>query len=193
MTKSTIVAPEPPAAPEPPVIAGVRRRLAAYFLDGLAIFFIITVVVASLAWVGLWVSRAPDAAHPSILEYNYPVAFLDMVIGLILSGIYHATMWTVRGATLGQNACKLRVVDAADGLPLRRGQSWRRWVAVGAPLFPVILLLPILWLNSIIAAFAVIWGLVLLATAIRQPMRRGLHDLSVGSAVVRVASAAKPD
>lgn len=190
MTKS---ADSPPATLEPPVIAGIRRRLAAYFLDGLVIFFVITVLVASLAWIGVWVSRVPDAAHPEILEYNYPVAFLDMFIGLIVSGLYHGTMWTVRGATLGQNACKLRVVDAADGLPLRRRQSWQRWVALGAPLFPVILLLPILWLNSIIAAVAVVWGLILLATATRQPMRRGLHDRYVGSVVVRLPSPAKAD
>jgi uncharacterized RDD family membrane protein YckC len=200
MAKPTAASSKSPASPAPeanlpeaPVVAGMKRRLAAYFLDNVVLFFVITLLVATLAWVGLWVSRAPDAAHPEVFEYNYPVAFLDMIIGLIVSGLYYATTWTVRGATLGQGACKLRVVDAADGLPLRRSQSWRRWFALGAPAVPVILLLPILWLNAVIAAVAFVWGVVLLATTIRQPMRRGLHDRYVGSAVVWVRNAKPTD
>jgi uncharacterized RDD family membrane protein YckC len=176
-----------------PVIPTMKRRLAAYFLDSLLLLFVVIVFVAMLAWVGLWVSRNPDSAHPEVFEYNYPIAFLDMALGIVVSGLYFATAWTVRGATLGQEACQLRVVDAADGLPLRRSQSWRRWLALGLPLFPVMLLMPIPAIYSVLSVVILIWGLVLLVTTASQKMRRGLHDRYVGSVVVRVPNAGKAD
>ena len=181
---------------EPPgdeVLAGMRRRFGAYLLDTFLLFAIVILLVTLLESFGLSISRNPDGADPKVFDYNYPVALIDMVIGLIVSGLYHATMWINKGATPGQIACKILVCDAATGDYLTPDQAWKRWFALGAPLFPVVLLLPVIWLNDVAAGVAVLWAVVLLITTARQPMRRGLHDRFVGSLVIRLPKEPQAD
>lgn len=173
-----------PGLPGGQLIAGMWRRAGAYLLDGFVLTVLILVIVAIMEAMGLWFSRTPNRARPLGFDYNYPVVLLDTMLGLIVSALYFAGSWRVMRATPGQLAFRLRVC-AVKGGRLTPSQALRRWLALGVPLIPVILLIPAVWLNNVAVGLGILWAIELAVTAANHRLRRGLHDRYAGSLVVR--------
>jgi len=107
---------------EPPLAAGLLRRLAACLYDGLVLAAVL--MVAGAVWVAL--SRAAAAPGDWL--------FRGYLLGV--SAAFFGAFWT-RGETLGMRAWKLRLV-AADGRPPGWGRALLRfatallsWAVVG--------------------------------------------------------------
>jgi uncharacterized RDD family membrane protein YckC len=100
--------------------AGIGRRFAAQFLDGLIIGVPMVIVVIGFALMSL-----NGKGQPAGL-------FLWMLLPSLIAVVYEALMLQSRGQTLGKMALKLKVVSP-DGSGLSSGQAWGR--AVGRALF----------------------------------------------------------
>jgi uncharacterized RDD family membrane protein YckC len=100
-----------PPAPRP---AGLARRLAALFYDGLllmAVFFVATVPVLFITG-----GEGVPAGDPLFRAYLFLVCFL-----------YFAIPWLRGGQTLGMKTWRIRV-ERADGAPLRPPDALMRFV-----------------------------------------------------------------
>ena len=165
---SAVIDSGPPAQP-----AGFWRRIGAFVLDGLIIGLVglalAFTVFEQLAHLGVW------------------GRLFGFVLALAYFGVSNSEL--TGGRSLGKRALGIKVVDK-DGAPLSVGTSFLRyvplaipWFLKGAP-FPASVLFSF-WLYLLsIAVFGA--GLSLLYLFIfNRPYRQSLHDLLVGSFVVR--------
>ena len=96
-------------------LAGIGRRFAALFIDGLILS--VPMVILIVVLVAASVSGKNDF-NPIWIQ---PAALL--VVGLYV--VYEALMLASRGQTLGKMAMKIKVVRT-DGTPISTGQAWGR-------------------------------------------------------------------
>ena len=109
--------------------AGIGRRFAAQFLDGLIIGVPVGMIVVGLAIVSMNGKGQPNGL------------FFWMLLPSVIAVVYEALMLKSRGQTLGKMAMKLKVVSP-DGTELSGGQAWGR--AVGRALFGFLSIIGIL-------------------------------------------------
>lgn len=176
---------EAPASPPP--TASVRRRLAAHVLDSV----LVAVVGIGVAWLvaaalpALSVSDRQDGTLQLVVD---PLRLAVQALAVATIGaVYFGWSWSEpRGATLGQRALGLRVLDVTGASGLGTGHALARWAATGIPLGVVaaaVVEIPVAWLA--VAALIALWTFALLVSTWRSPRRRGLHDRLAGSVVVR--------
>ncbi len=148
--------------------AGVLPRVLAYWLDG----FLVAIAAGLLAGILGAVVGGRTAA-----------ALLSTGLSLGATLLYFLFFWTGDGrATVGMRLFHLQVGAAADGRTLTMSQAAIRWVALGYPLQALLLLPPP---ASSLGLLGAIWSLVLLVSTVASPVRRGLHDMFAGSAIVQ--------
>jgi uncharacterized RDD family membrane protein YckC len=96
-------------------LAGIGRRFAAIFVDGLLMWIPIGIMIAILGLATATSMRVNGA-------WNF-----WFLIPTVINIAYQALMLAARGQTLGKMALKVKVVGA-DGSDLSTGQAWGREV-----------------------------------------------------------------
>ncbi|HEV8696218.1 MAG TPA: RDD family protein [Candidatus Limnocylindrales bacterium] len=183
----------PPAAASnavPAVADHVRyahpiRRLVAYLVDGLVVAGLIF-VAGSIATVILGPTVRFDVDGPDGLVLDRSRAVVNAILGTAISALYFVASWTRAGRTPGQALCNLRVAAVGDGSRLSVRDAVVRWVALGAPVALVSLVVrgsPAATAALTLAAAG--WSAVLLVTTIFERRHRGLHDRLARSIVIR--------
>jgi uncharacterized RDD family membrane protein YckC len=145
-----------PTASEPPVRAGLLRRLAAMVYDGLLLLALLMIGTALLL---------PLTGGEAIVPREHPL--LEQVYRLVLAAItagYFGLAWTRGGQTLGMASWRLRV-EREDGRLLGWGDTLRRLAAA-----------LLSWLPF---GLGYLWVLV-------DPERRAWHDRLSATRVVVV-------
>ncbi len=173
--------------------ASVRRRIAAHLIDALLVGLASFVVAAlASAVIGPAVSVATDTDGSARITLDSARLLIQAGAATALSGAYFVGTWIGPwAATAGQRALGVSVVrSATPGDRLGVGRALLRWILLGAPFGLVAALVvdsAVAW--SVVVLVAAAWTATLLASALRDGERRGLHDRLVGSRVVKSAQA----
>lgn len=167
--------------------AGLRRRTAAFAIDGIVLGLIGTAVIALgfewLARIGAW----------------------GRLIGFAFGSLYFTLMEGVNGRcqTFGKQALKIKVVRVTPGgfVPLSPIQAWARYAIIAVPFVlggigfmdvPV-MLQGTSWLAIANSEVVFLWGTAIVYLLVfNRPSRRSLHDMAVSAAVVPVEAHASP-
>lgn len=170
--------------------ATVPDRLAALLLDAvvLSVLAFVAALVVSLA---LGPAVELDGGAESVgdaVQTDRGVAVVDALLVAALGALYFAGSWRRSGRTPGQRVLGLRVASA-DGAGLTTGQALVRWLLVAAPFSAAAVLATASSAldGPVLPALVAVWYLVLLATTVRSPTSRGLHDRIAGTAVAKAA------
>lgn len=172
------------------VIAGMGARLVAYFIDGLVVSIIPTILTFLVVDYPGLIQQSIDAAREgaSAGQTTFtitvtPELILVTLISLALQYLYFVGFWTSGArATPGMRGLRMQVVDAATGGTLSLAAATKRFVALGYPL-ALLILVPALQNAAGVAQFAL--SLFLFFTAITNDRRQGLHDKWANSLVIR--------
>ncbi|HEV2950843.1 MAG TPA: RDD family protein [Actinomycetota bacterium] len=172
------------------VIAGMGARLVAYFIDGLVVSIIPTILTLVVVDYTDMIQQAIDAsrtggtaAQTSFTFAVTPQLILVALISLALQYLYFIGFWTSGArSTPGMRGLRMQVVDAATGGTLSLLAATKRFIAMGYPL-ALLILVPALQSAAGVAQFAL--SLFLFFTAITNDRRQGLHDKWANSLVIR--------
>ena len=153
--------------------AGILRRLAALFYDGLLLFSVIFVATALLLpFTG---GEAIEAGSFFLRAYLLTIAFL-----------FFAWFWTHGGQTLGMRAWRLRLV-CQDGGRLGWGNALLRYLCglgLLVPLFAGLILQPAHEARSAVVVLGVLPPLAAFLWIRRDSKRRAWHDRASGTRVI---------
>lgn len=171
------------------VLSGVIARLVAYFIDGVLVSIIPTLIGVILndqsTTVGGVQVNGSGVAVPAAATVTLQRVLLEF-IGLGINFLYFVGLWTSGWrATVGQRLLAIQVVDTASGEGLDLAAASKRWLAFGAPLALLSLVPGLASLSSLLSLGLV---LLLLVTTITNPRRQGLQDRFAGSLVIRRAT-----
>ena len=177
------------------VHAGAAARVLAYVVDALLLTaFLFVVSMALGAFFGPVVGFRPATGSTgSRVAVDQSRMILAAIGSAAISAAYFIMSWTAQPATPGQRLLGIRVGRAADLRRLTLGQASIRWLllmgplnlgALGAALVP--------GLRAPVTLATLAWTLVLLATTVLSPSRRGLHDRFAGSVVTIPSRLAGP-
>lgn len=153
--------------------ASVWRRIVAYLIDGIILGILGT------------------AAGTALFDVFSQLGLWGRLLGFCVSLTYFALLDSriCDGQTFGKRWLKLRVIDA-EGNTLSFANAIIRYVIFAAPLFlcgirPPETRTP--WIAVSLIFIIVLWvgGSTLYLMAFNPPTRQGLHDLAVGSYVVK--------
>jgi uncharacterized RDD family membrane protein YckC len=167
----------------------LRRRLAAYLLDLLAVTVLVYVVTAAIGvLLGPVVRFNADDAGALRVTLDHPVVVLQALAATLLNATYFIAGWLTRQATPGQRLFGVRVVAAGTWTGLALRQAILRWVLLGG-LFglaaAVVLPSAIAW--SVVIGLGLLWAVALFVSTARNRRGRGIHDRVAGDIVVRAA------
>jgi len=164
--------------PPAPVSVTVRRRTAAYLIDGamLAALFVITESIA--------VSIIDPAAITNATSGG-PISDRTVVLVGLLSGLeqmaYFTASWALGGASFGQRILRLQVTCADTSKGLSWMDSFLRWAILQGPI-ALALILP-QTVQSVGVFAAVLWGMFLVWKINSDPTWLPPHDRFVNSRV----------
>ena len=156
-------------------ISGFWRRVAAFVVDGLI-----------LALVG-------EALGLSLFDFFVRLGPWGRCVGMAVTLAYFVPQESSRsGQSLGKRLLRIRVVDA-QGRPLSAGRGVARFAVFGVPYFLNGAALPMeveMFAGGVPFALLVVGGLFALAWLLvfNRRTRQSLHDLAVGSFVVRAGA-----
>lgn len=161
-------------------IAGFWRRLGAFAIDGL---------ILGLAGMLLGAINFDGLARLGMYG-----RLLGFIIALGYFGLFNSRFG--EGQTPGKKLLGVRVVDA-QGQCLGVSRSLLRYAVLGAPFFlnglPLALPIVMSWLGYVLALLVFGVGLsIIYLYVFNRRTRQSLHDLVVGSYVVRVAEQVAP-
>lgn len=117
---ATIDLPHIPRTPWGADYADIWPRVGGYLLDGLIVaipYFILAVIIGSATANSTTINSGADVAS----------LVLDLLIFVGSAG-YFTYFWSTTGATIGQKAVGIKVVDATTGGPLTPGRGLIRWL-----------------------------------------------------------------
>lgn len=171
---------QPPAPPSPPpsssgwsspspvparsslapgeTYAGFWIRLGAYLIDTLPIAIVAAAINTALGTGDNCVSYSSGS------HCTNGGSAVGSWLALLVLGVYWVITWTRLGASLGQRALGMRVVDARTGSPLTTSRAIVRF------------------LGFVVAAIPFALGLIWTAF---DPRKRGFHDHVAGTLVLR--------
>ncbi|MFL5686495.1 MAG: RDD family protein [Chloroflexota bacterium] len=176
-----------PAASAPAtglVYADVPNRIIAYILDAILVGLFTFVVGVILAGIGLTAMTVnPDLS----VSVNYGAAFVQGVLGLLISAGYFIYTWTRMRATLGMRALGMQVGNAGDGATMTTGQGVRRYVALSAPAILAQVFTGIPLVGVVVGLAGFIWYIWLIYTTAQSPTKQGWHDTFANTQVVKAA------
>jgi uncharacterized RDD family membrane protein YckC len=175
-------------------VAALGRRSVAYVLDSLVVgvaYVALGVLFDTI--FGPLVEATPDGSAIVVVAVNPVRVALELAATLVIDGLNFAGSWSRWGASPAQRVLGLRIRMAAgaprgavSGDVLPTEAAWRRWavLAVG-PIAVGSLAASGALESSVLVMVNGAWYLVLLVSAARDPLRRGLHDRVAGTLVVR--------
>lgn len=166
--------------PEPKVIAGFWKRLLAFIIDGLLLgvvgFLLGLVFFDAFARLGGW------------------GRLIGFIIALLYFGVLNSSIG--KGQTIGKRITNIKVVDH-DGQLLPLSKSFLRYTILALPFFLNGALIPP---SLMMSALGIIIGLIIFGISgaiiylyiFNRRTRQSLHDLAVGSFVVRASALESP-
>lgn len=172
----------------------LRRRLAAYLLDLLAVTALVYVATAAIGvLLGPVLRFKADDAGALRVTLDQPVVVLQAAAGTVLNAAYFVAGWRTQQATLGQRLVGVRVVAADTWTSLALRQAVLRWVLLGG-LFGLAAALVLPWAIawSLVIALALLWTVALFGSTARNRLGRGIHDRIAGDIVVRAVDLRHP-
>jgi uncharacterized RDD family membrane protein YckC len=183
-------APPPGGAPtgSPPatnlVYADVPNRIIAYILDAILVGLFTFVVGVILAAVGLTaVTVNPDFS----VSVNYVAAFVQGILGLLISAGYFIYTWTRMRATLGMRVLGMQIGNAGDGRAITTEQGIRRYIALSAPAILAQVFNAIPLIGIVIGLAGLVWYIWLIYTMSQSPTKQGWHDTFANTQIVKAA------
>lgn len=163
------------AAPVTPEIApGLQfastwRRFGAWIID--------SILMVLLAWLVAIPLVLILSSYPGLLSVGGAVAIVAVTFG------YFALGWRSRAhGTPAMRLFKLQIGNAFDGRPLTMDQAFRRWVAMGYPLY-LVSLLPLA--RGLVGLGIWVLAIALLLSTASSQTKQGLHDRLANSAIVQ--------
>jgi uncharacterized RDD family membrane protein YckC len=151
-----------PAGPVPGLqYAGFWIRLASYVIDVLPISIAGAVLNVSL---GTGIRCTFDSNN--VYQCSSGTGSVGTWLGFLVLGVYWVVTWTTLGASLGQKALGMRVVNAQNGEQIDVGKALLRFVGFVISFIP-------LFIGLIWAGF--------------DPRKQGWHDKIANTFVVRPA------
>ncbi|MDQ2940744.1 MAG: RDD family protein [Chloroflexota bacterium] len=172
----------------------LRRRLAAYLLDLLAVTALVYVATAAIGvLLGPVLRFNADDAGALRVTLDHPVVVLQALAGTVLNATYFVAGWLTRQATLGQRLLGVRVVAAGTWTSLALRQAVLRWVLLGG-LFGLAAAVALPWAIpwSVVIGVGLLWAIALFGSTARDRLGRGLHDRIAGDIVVRAVDLRHP-
>ena len=149
-----------PAGPVPGLqYAGFWIRFAAYLIDVIPI-----AVVGGILNVSLGSGFRCGFDGNNVYHCSTGSGSIGSWLGFAVLGVYWVLTWSLMGASLGQKALGLRVVNALNGERIDIGKSLIRYVGFVVSVIPI-------FLGLIWAGF--------------DPRKQGWHDKIAGTYVVR--------
>ncbi len=149
-----------PAGPVPGLqYAGFWIRFASYLIDVIPI-----AVVGGILNVSLGTGFKCGFGSDNIYRCNGGTGSIGSWLGFLVLGVYWVLTWSLLGASLGQKALGMRVVDAANGERIDIGKSVLRYIGFIVSVIPL--------------AIGLIW-------AAFDPRKQGWHDKIANTFVVR--------
>jgi uncharacterized RDD family membrane protein YckC len=186
-----MTAPIPSAPPPPPsapasglVYADVPNRAIAYIIDVILVAIVNFIVFAILSGMGLSVVTIGSSGA---IEVNYVAAFIQGIIGLVISAAYFIYTWTAMRATIGMRVLGMQIGNAGDGKTLTTDQAVRRYLALAAPGILAQVLSPLPAIGFVIGLLAIAWFVYLIYTTANSPTKQGWHDVFAHTQVVKAA------
>ncbi|MFO1538855.1 MAG: RDD family protein, partial [Chloroflexota bacterium] len=182
------------AAPDVPgvrglVYADLVARAVAWLLD-LVVLALLGALVAGLA--GLVTGGVVRDTLTEADAVDIVVLVPVLVLQLLLSALYLIVAWGRFERSIGMALVGLRVLDERDALRLPTGGAVRRWILLG---IPSTLCIVWTWVPALIGWILLAGGgilvLLLLVSAIGDPIGQGYHDRIAGSIVVKPARRAR--
>ena len=181
----------PPAAPAAPaapatglVYADVPNRIIAYILDAILVGLFTFVVGVILAGLGL---TAVSVNSDLSVSVNYVAAFVQGILGLLISAGYFIYTWTRMRGTLGMRALGMQIGNAGDGATMTTNQGIRRYVALSAPAILAQVFTGIPLIGAVISLAGLVWYIWLLYSTAQSPTKQGWHDTFANTQVVKTA------
>jgi len=164
--------------------AGLGPRFAATLIDavlvGIAWLAASVLFVEALTALG---SLDPSVLDPASLngfaltDTQFRLGAFTYAIFVAIRGFYLVYAWTAIGATFGQQAVGIRVVDATTGRPPSLGRSLIRWLVNDLP-----------GISLLIGVGMLVWYAALGVSIRRDVSRRGFHDEASRCLVVQQSS-----
>ncbi len=155
----------PPAVPAGPVpglqYAGFWIRFVAYLIDVVPI-----AIVGGILNVSWGTGYRCNFGTDHVYGCSAGTGSLGSWLGFVVLGVYWVLTWSLLGASLGQKALGLRVVNVHNGARLDIGRSLIRYLGFVVSVIP-------LFLGLIWAGF--------------DPRKQGWHDKIASTCVVRSA------
>jgi uncharacterized RDD family membrane protein YckC len=149
-----------PAGPVPGLqYAGFWIRVASYLIDVIPIAIIGSVLNV---WLGTGIRCGLTSSN--VYQCNAGTGDVGSWLGFLVLGVYWVLTWSLMGASLGQKALGMRVVNALNGERIDIGKAVLRFVGFVVSSLP-------LGLGLIWAGF--------------DPRKQGWHDKIAGTYVVR--------
>ena len=166
------------------VYADVPNRIIAYILDAILVGLFTFVVGVILAGLGLTaVTVNPDLS----VSVNYAGAFIQGILGLLISAAYFIYTWTRMRATLGMRVLGMQIGNAGDGATMTTNQGIRRYVALSAPAIIAQVFNAIPLIGVVIGLAGLVWYIWLIYTMAQSPTKQGWHDTFANTQVVKSA------
>lgn len=166
------------------VYADVPNRIIAYILDAILVGIFTFAVGVFLAGIGLTaVTVNPDLS----VSVNYVGAFVQGILGLLISAAYFIYTWTRMRATLGMRVLGMQIGNAGDGQTITVEQGVRRYVALSAPAILAQVFNAIPLIGLVIALAGLIWYIWLIYTMSQSPTKQGWHDTFAHTQIVKAA------
>ncbi|WP_397532313.1 RDD family protein [Roseateles sp.] len=166
--------------PERPAPAGIARRMAAFFYEGMLLFGVVFTG-------GFVYSAATQQRHALQGQFGLQV-FLFCLLGL-----YFAWFWSHGGQTLAMKAWHLRVLDA-QGRPLRPLRAVMRYLLSWLWFLPALLSVYTLGVHGTGPIFGSLAAGVIAYAGLSwlHPRRQFLHDAVCGTELVTQLPRKKP-
>lgn len=157
------------------VYADVPNRLIAFLIDAVvlsALLFLAAILMSAIFHAVVRIDPGPK------LTVNRGMAIADAVVGTAIGAVYFAGSWVLWRGTPGQRLLRMRLapVDGTDRISLV--DAVRRWLVVGAPIGVAGILIAAAGgiADAVIELALFVWGVIVLVSTARDPMKRGLQD-----------------
>jgi uncharacterized RDD family membrane protein YckC len=163
------------------VVASVGRRFGAWLIDFLLLALVMSVAAIPLGGWHQEPTTFSGSSGSSINTTLYTIETLHSgAIMAVLSALYTIPLWLRQGATVGQKALGLQVLDARQPAMLTPEGAAARWFGLyGWSLLTVAsYYVPLLGLGTLL------WLIVLLVTTASDDRKQGLHDIAARSLVL---------
>ncbi len=167
--------------------ADVPNRLVGFLVDLLILTILAFVGAVTISVLFGPVVRIDLSTDPRV-ELNQGLALMNGALSTIISAVYFIGTWRRLRGSPGHRLLRMRIGAEADGLPITYRQGVVRWLLIGLPLCLEASLTPVITgsADALLILALLVWYVVLLISAARNPAKQGLHDRLAHTVVTKV-------